>query len=630
MHNLQDNWVEDVTWDLVKRILHYGLPEAWMLVSATVLTIIASTLGMAKSLVFGILVNALIGSESEHDAMKVLNEYIELMLIVYVIESIMAALGLAIMALVGERIAIRLRNTVYSCILSQDISFFDTSPPGELINRIVNDTGMLTGVIMTNMSSWVTPIIQGTVAFVTIFIFSWRLTLVTLALSPAMLSCLYISGKVNQMLTQKDLDALAKANATTEEGIRSIKTIRAFGTEAFEAARYERDLYVSYDICILKAWINGFIGQYQHLLSNCMNMIGIWYGGSLVVRGELKFGFLMAYFQFQGTALGSLKAIVGIFPQFAAGVGASKRIFQMLDRERTVRFCGGTRIEDPKGNISFKEVCFAYPSKPQLILQGIDLEIKQGETHALVGPSGGGKSTIINLLNAFYYVSAGSLSMDGHQISELDPIWYRRLLGYVAQEPVLFNRTLRDNISYGTIATEEQIVEAARKAFVLDFALDKEKFPDGFESQVGVSGGTLSGGQKQRVAIARALLRNPKVLLLDEATSALDSESEEYIQAALEQFMSSCTSVVIAHRLATVKRATKIHVIQKGTVIESGTHEELKEKGGVYTELARRQFGAEEEEGPAIAEAEVQLEQVTDVGAIQKMLGTKHAEVVMQ
>jgi len=310
--------------------------------------------------------------------------------------------------------------------------------------------------------------------------------------------------------------------------------------------------------------------------------------------------------------------LVSIFPKFAAGVGASKRIFQMLDRERSVRFCGGSRIKDPKGHIVFKDVCFAYPSKPQLVLQGVNLDIKQGEVHALVGSSGGGKSTIVNLLNAFYYVSAGSLTMDGYQISELDPIWYRRLLGYVAQEPVLFNRTLRDNISYGTIASEQQIVEAAQKAFVLEFAQDKQKFPKGFDTCVGVRGGTLSGGQKQRVAIARALLRNPKVLLLDEATSALDSESEHYIQRALAKFMGSRTSVVIAHRLSTIKQATQIHVIQKGSVVESGTHDELLSLGGAYTDLAKRQFN--------LQEAQSVQEEVKDLAGVHKLMEAKQSE----
>jgi len=295
----EDTKSDDVTWDLVKRILYFGRPEVCMLMTAALMKIVGSILGMVKNLVYGLLMNALLDSATQADAMEAIDQYVELMMLSYGFECIMGAASLAIFGLSGERIATRLRNTVYSCILTQDIAFFDSTPTGELLNRIVQDTGILTGVIMNNMSSWITPIIQGVVSFIAIFLFSWKLTMVTLALVPASLSALYISGKVSQMLTQKDLDALAKANATSEEGISNIRTIRSFGTEAFEEAKYEKDLYVSYDISILKYWIGGFIGQYQSLLGQAMGVIGFWYGGSLVVQGKFKLGFLMSYFMFQ-------------------------------------------------------------------------------------------------------------------------------------------------------------------------------------------------------------------------------------------------------------------------------------------------------------------------------------------
>jgi len=321
---------------------------------------------------------------------------------------------------------------------------------------------------------------------------------------------------------------------------------------------------------------------------------------------------------------------MGIWPKLASGIGASKRIFQMLDRERSVRFCGGLlppdiHEEHKMGHIVFRNVAFQYPHRNELVLQDINLEVLPGETHALVGPSGSGKSTIINLLNAMYYVTSGSLTFGGTEISELDPFLYRRILGYVPQEPVLFHRTVRENIAYGTNSSYEQIAWAAQKAYALDFIMNKEDFPEGFDTYVGVRGGTLSGGQKQRIVIARALLRNPKVLLLDEATSALDSESEFYVQEALKILMKGRTTVAIAHRLSTVREATKLHVISKGLVVESGSHEELLAiKDGAYAKLARTQFNLNvdiQTERPT-----EHIEEIKDAAELQKVLQAEREE----
>jgi len=443
------------------------------------------------------------------------------------------------------------------------------------------------------MSSWILPILRGVIAFIAVFVLQWRLTLISLSLVPASIAMSYISGKVDQLLTQRDLDALAKNTEITEEGISAAKCIRSFGTESLECKKFEMSLYVSYDVCILKAIVDGCIGQYNLLITHGGGLIATWYGGRLIVNGKFSFGFLMAYFQFQGMAIGSLGDIFGIFPEFASAVGASKRIFAILDRERSVRYSGGAVIprKELKGHIVFKDVRFAYPANPaQIVLKGISMDIKPGETHALVGPSGGGKTTTLNLIQAIHHTSAGSLTMDGYEINELDPLWYRRSLGYVAQQPILFNNTLRHNLSYGTLCTDEQVEAAAKDAFVMEFLGDKNMFPDGMDTEIGVAGGMLSGGQKQRIAIARAILRNPQVLLLDEATSALDSKSEEYVQKALEILMKGRTSVVIAHRLTTVVNADCIHVIEAGRVTEEGTHNELMALGGAYNSLATKQM----------------------------------------
>jgi len=592
-----DNRVDDVTWELMKRICGYGGPELSLLLGGALIGLIASVIGMGKALFIGVLTNQLIAARTKAHAMQCLVEYIELMMIIYVMTASLNLVYRIMYAVAGQRITVRLKNNVFSAVLTQDMSFYDTTPPGAIMNRIVKDTAVIKRVIMNNLIEWVHPILKGAVSFAAIFFLSWRLSLVTLSLVPAMFAMTYVASKVNQFLTMKNLDALAECNAAAEEGINAIPTLRSFGTEPMEAGKYERLAYVSYDIKLTRGVINAWITQYQMLLSSTMRLGGVWYGGVLVVRGELSFGFLVSYFMFQGNALGSLSKIMGIFPKFAKGIGASKRLFSMMDRERSVPFCGGEKLEAMAGHIRFSNVSFRYPSRPTTtVLHDISLDVRPGECHALVGPSGSGKSTMIGLLQALYYPTGGSITIDGVEIRKLDPLWYRRRVGSVPQNPVLFNATLRDNLSYGTVATEGQITEAARKAGVLEFSHELDQGLDTVISGSGSGGGTLSGGQKQRIALARAILRDPRVVLLDEATSALDSKSEGYIQLAMGEFLSARSCVVIAHRLTTVIGADLIHVIKEGMVVETGSHRELMEGKGEYYAFAKRQFDIAEED----------------------------------
>merc|ERR1712086_719387 len=283
----------------------------------------------------------------------------------------------------------------------------------------------------------------------------------------------------------------------------------------------------------------------------------------------------------------------------------SKRIFQLLDRDRDVRLMGGKRVIslDPrtqlpqkvKGRVELKNVQFAYPARPHVkVLNDVSLVIEAGTMNALVGKSGSGKSTIMNLIANFYSLTGGSISFDHIEASSFDPMLYRRLIGYVSQTPVLFSTTVKENVAYGIHANDSQIEAACRQANAFDFITTK--LDKGFDTECGPFGCTLSGGQKQRIAIARAILRNPCLLLLDEATSALDSESEHLVQEALDVLMKDRTSVVVAHRLSTVREAHKIHVIKDGNVVESGTHDELLDlPGSHYSVLAKRQFGLKDD-----------------------------------
>jgi len=594
-------WYSDVDTGLVIRILYFGRPEMWKLIIATTLTIVATILGMMKNLVFGFLVNEILESSDQSEAKSLLHKYVLFLVCCEVIEMVIGGAGSALLTVCGERIAVRLRNVTYSTILSQDIGFFDVNSTGELINRITTDTTVVTGVILSNMTTWIVPILNGVIGYIAIFLISYKMTLVMLSFTPAMLAGMYVMGKISQLLTQKDLDALAKANATSVEGVDHARTIKAHGTEQFEVHRYETDLNVSYDICILKAWISGFMGSLFGLISNAMSLVAMWYGATLVIEGKLLLGYLLTFQMFCGQALGATSAIMGIFPNFASAVAASKRIFQLLDRDRDVRLMGGKRVIslDPrtqlpqkvKGRVELKNVQFAYPARPHVkVLNDVSLVIEAGTMNALVGKSGSGKSTIMNLIANFYSLTGGSISFDHIEASSFDPMLYRRLIGYVSQTPVLFSTTVKENVAYGIHANDSQIEAACRQANAFDFITTK--LDKGFDTECGPLGCTLSGGQKQRIAIARAILRNPCLLLLDEATSALDSESEFLVQEALDVLMKDRTSVVIAHRLTTIMKANQIHVMQDGKLMESGTHKSLMaDPDSLYLALASRQFG---------------------------------------
>jgi len=431
-----DTRMEDITWERVKRLMHYGLPEIGLLLGATVLIVIGTCFSAVNSLFYGILINKLLEADNQASGMKALNEYLELMIIMYCISAIFTFLGKMINVVIGQRIAKRLRNVIYSVILTQEVAFFDDIAPGELLNRITVDTPKMTRVVMQHMARWMVPLVTTVVAFYACFALNWRLTLVSLSLAPAGLAAAYVKGKVGQFLTVCHLDAQAKASADAEESLRNIRTVKSYGTEAREAGRYERDLFVSYDVTLLRAGVNACIGQYQGIVSNAAGLIAVYYGGKMMIDGTLSFGYYMAFQSFLGQALGGLKQLFMILPRFARALGASKRVFQLLDRERGVRFCGGMEIpaDEYRGRLRFQNVYFAYPRRlDHWSLQGLSIDIAPGETHALVGASGAGKSTVLALCNALHYCTAGSLSLDGYELRDLDPVWYRRRVGYVPQ-----------------------------------------------------------------------------------------------------------------------------------------------------------------------------------------------------
>jgi ATP-binding cassette subfamily B protein len=357
----------------------------------------------------------------------------------------------------------------------------------------------------------------------------------------------------------------------------------------FRSARYREAVDLSYVLAAKRALANGAFAGVAGFAGYTAIALVVWYGGHMVTDGTMSMGELTAFLIYTLMLAVSLGALSGLYGDFMRAAGASSRVFELIDQRATLEDSGGQKLSDVRGSVALDDVHFTYPSRPDIpVLTGVSLKIEPGEVVALVGPSGSGKSTVAALLARFYDPDQGTVRLDGHDLKDLDPKDLRQYIGVVSQEPVLFATSIRENIAYGrTDATLEQIRAAARAANAEAFI---DAFPEGFETTVGERGIRLSGGQKQRIAIARALLKDPRILVLDEATSALDSESEHLVQEALDRLMAGRTTLVIAHRLSTVRDATIVAVLDGGRIIESGSHDRLIARDGLYRKLVERQF----------------------------------------
>ncbi|MCX6130130.1 MAG: ATP-binding cassette domain-containing protein, partial [Proteobacteria bacterium] len=397
-------------------------------------------------------------------------------------------------------------------------------------------------------------------------------------------------GKKIRRISRDVQDALAETGIVAEETISGIRTVRAFAKESFEVERYTKALQRSFQLARKRISSIAVITAVAGLLGYSAIVGVLWYGGRLVIAGQMSVGDLSSFILYAMTVAISVGALGSLWTDFMSATGAAKRVFELLDQKPTIGLRAGLSLPQVEGRLDFHLVNFSYPTRPDIaVLKKLQLSIAPGEVVALVGPSGSGKSTVAALITRFYDPISGHISLDGHDLRELDGNWLRQQIGVVSQDPVLLSASIAENIRYGKInASEQDLHRAAKAANAHEFI---ESFPDGYATIVGERGIQLSGGQRQRVAIARAMLKDPRVLILDEATSALDAESEHLVQEALERLMQGRTTVVIAHRLSTVRNANRVLVIQNGEIVESGTHENLMaDRNGLYFKLVNRQF----------------------------------------
>nr|QUF59434.1 ATP-binding cassette transporter Abcb1-1 [Brachionus angularis] len=503
----------------------------------------------------------------------------------------------------AEKQANAIRKALFSSIMKQDIGWFDVYKSGELTNRLTDDVNKIKdsfgdkfGNAIQNFSTFLGGIIIG-------FIKGWKLTLVILSLSPLLFISAALLTKIAEVLTSNELKSYARAGAVAEEVLTAIRTVFAFNGAKKEKQRYESKLDDAKKYGIKKSVINGAMMGFIWLVINGAYALGFWYGWTLSLntdpvtgQSEYSIGKILLVFFSIIIAVFSLGNSGPFIGTLAAGRGAAFEVFKIIDRKPPIDSSSddGEKPNNLIGNIDFDDVHFNYPARPEIkILNGVSLKVKSGTTIALVGASGCGKSTCIQLLQRFYDPLQGLVRIDNTDIKKLNVKWLRSKIGVVNQEPILFGTTIKENIRFGRDeATDEEIILAAKNANAHDFIMT---LPDKYDTLVGDRGGQMSGGQKQRIAIARALVRNPKILLLDEATSALDNESEAIVQAALDKAREGRTTVIVAHRLSTILNADVIFAFENGKIKEFGTHTDLMSLKGVYYNLViTQQAGIED------------------------------------
>lgn len=490
----------------------------------------------------------------------------------------------------GERVVADLRRLLYGKIVAQEVGFFDERRTGELVNRLASDTAVVQNAVSVNISMALRNAAQAIGGFVLLFYTSVQLTLVMLLAIPPIAISAMLFGKRIRRLSRAAQDALAESGEVAEETLSGIRTVRAFAHESQEQDRYGVAVERSYDVARTRILNIAYFSSGASLFAFAAIAGVMWYGGRIVIGGEMTVGELMSYILYTGIVAIALGTLADLWTQFMRATGAAERLFEIIDREPAIANTGGETLGFVTGRVALENVSFDYPTRPDVpVLRDVELAVAPGEVVALVGPSGSGKSTIAALVSRFYDPVAGRITLDERDLRDLDATWLRRQVGVVSQEPILFSTSIADNIRYGREeASDEEVRAAAAAANAESFILE---FPDGFATQVGERGVQLSGGQKQRVAIARALLKDPKVLILDEATSALDAESEALVRDALDRLMKGRSTLVIAHRLSTVKDADRVLVVEKGRIVQTGSHGELMDdRAGTYRRLVEKQF----------------------------------------
>ncbi len=557
----------------------------WVLVGL-IGVIVSSSLGLVFPRIMGTLVDTAL---VENASATSLDQMALLLMGVFLLQWAFNYVRLYSLSVVGQGVVADLRMALYDRIVRLPVPFFDGRLTGEITSRLTADAAVVQATVSASLARTLSQAITLIGGVVLLLLLSPSLSVAVLSFLPVVIVIAAMLGRRLNRISTEFQDKIAAANALADESIASIRTVKWFTAENPSVTRYDTAIRESYSVALRRARIRAFFLPFVTFVGYSTLALVLWLGGRQVLAGNMSPGELVAFLLYTLVVAGAIGSFTGLYSQLQEALGASRRIFELLgepiDAQTPEQPVAVTKRE---GSIRFEGVHFTYPGREIEVLANLDLVVVPGEVVALVGPSGAGKSTLTQLISRFYDVTEGAVIVDGVDIRDQDLHDLRSSMAAVPQEVQLFSGSIAENLRVGKPdATDDELVVAAKVANAHDFIIG---FPDGYKTVVGERGVKLSGGQRQRVAIARAVLADPKILILDEATSALDAEAEALVQEALERLMVGRTTVVIAHRLSTVRAANRLVVIADGRIVEEGSHDELVEAGGLYSQLSARQL----------------------------------------
>ncbi|WP_268033537.1 ABC transporter ATP-binding protein [Algoriphagus sp. PAP.12] len=566
-------------------VFRFLLPYRWTFILGLVFLLLSSLTLLTFPYVAGKLIDTAQGKDWY---VTDINSIALILIAILGVQSLFSFFRVWTFALVSERSMRDVRSALYSRLLRLPMTFFDKRRTGELISRITSDVSLLQDTFSVTLAELFRQVITLIAGIVFLMVTTPKLTLFMLGTFPVLVLLAMFFGRFIRNLSKKTQDELAAANVIVEETLHSISTVKSFVGEVYESKRYHKGLNNVVDVALKTAKYRGaFISFIIFALFGGIVAV-MWYGASLVASGEMSIGELVSFVLYTTFIGGSIAGLGDIYSQVQKAIGSSERVLEIL--EEPLEKSSTYHKSELEGKIEFEHVSFRYPTRPEVeVLKDLSFYVNPGEKIALAGHSGAGKSTIIQLLLKFYDLDSGEILVDEKGLDTWDLEKLRSHIGMVPQEVLLFGGSIRENIAYARPdASEDEIILAAKKANAWQFI---SKFPEGLDTMVGERGVKLSGGQRQRVAIARAILKDPSILILDEATSSLDAESEHLVQEALDELMKGRTTIIIAHRLATIRKVDRIYVLSDGKIVEQGSHTELlHEKDGFYANLVKLQF----------------------------------------